>query len=114
MIQQTDLRLLNLMLEKVNRLIGLLNTHSLEEIESNFVYTDTIQFEFEKLYEDSNRLSTEFRITHANLPINELRAIRNRVAHDYETVSVQILINTIQNDLPLLKEIIENLISSGQ
>ena len=104
-----DLRILSMMEEKIDRLIEVAEKYSLEEIENNFLLSDTIQFEFEKLYEDSRRLSPVFCWTHPNLPINDLRAIRNRVAHDYESVSLRILVNTIKIDLPGLKTIIRNL-----
>ena len=87
------------------------NKHTDEEIEENYIYSDTIQFEFEKLYEDITRLSVEFRIAHQDLHIDDLRAIRNRVAHNYESVSLKILLDTIRNDISLLKESLSNVIS---
>ena len=56
-----------------------------------------------KLYEDSTRLSSEFRMYHQELHIDDLRGIRNRVAHDYESVSLKILIDTVKEDIPVLK-----------
>ena len=113
MIQKTDLRVLNLMLEKIERLIDTVNNHSLEEIESNYYISDSIQYEFEKLFEDSSRLSTEFRINNPDLPFNELRSIRNRIAHDYESVIIKKLIDTAKNDLPKLKTQIESIASKN-
>ena len=110
MIQKTDLRILNLMLEKIDRLIELNNKYNLKEIESNYVISDAIQFEFEKLYEDSTRLSIELRIAYPNLPFDELRSIRNRIAHDYESVIIKILVDTINDDLPGLKNKIKEII----
>ena len=103
MISATDLRLLNSMIEKCDRLIEICKNHTDEEIEENYLYSDTIQFEFEKLYEDSTRLSGEFRINFPELHIDELRAIRNRVAHNYESVSLKTLIDTARNDIPKLR-----------
>ena len=111
MIQQTDLRILNLMLEKIDKLFYILKEHSLEEIEYDFTLSDSIQFEFEKLYEDSTRLSNEFRVTHPEFPYSQLRSIRNRVAHNYESVIIKILIDTIQNDLQDLRTLIATLIN---
>ncbi len=55
-MKKSDLRIINLMIEKIDRLIEVVSNHSLEEIESNYLYSDTIQYEFEKLYEDSTKL----------------------------------------------------------
>ena len=106
MISETDIRILSLMVEKCDRLIQICQANSDEEIVKNFIYSDAIQFEFEKLYEDSTRLSNELRLYHQELHIDDLRGIRNRVAHDYESVSLKILIDTVREDIPNLKETI--------
>ena len=111
-ISPSDLRLLNSMLEKVNRLLELYATNTVEEINSKFYLSDSVQFEFEKLYEDSERLSSEFKAFQNELHVNDLRAIRNRVAHDYESVSLKILLDTIRDDMPVLKETLEKLIEN--
>ena len=100
MISKTDLRILSLMIEKIERLIEIVEKHTREEIERDYVYGDAIQYEFEKLYEDTTRLSAELRISHPELKIDDLRGIRNRVAHEYETVVLSILIDTIEEDFP--------------
>ena len=103
MTNQTDIRILSLMIEKCDRLIEICSNHNNEEISSNYIYSDAIQFEFEKLYEDSTRLSAEFRLYHQELHIDDLRGIRNRVAHDYESVSLKILLDTVRDDIPVLR-----------
>lgn len=108
MISKTDLRIISLMLEKIERLIKITSEKDRAEIESNYILSDAIQFEFEKLYQDSNRLSTEIRVVYGQkLHIDELRSIRNRVAHDYESVSLKILIDTVEEDMPALKKDLE-------
>ena len=110
MIENTDVRIITLMIEKINRLIEIYNNYSTDEIKTNYIYSDTILYEFEKLYEDSTKLSPSFLILHPDLPIKQLRSIRNRIAHDYESVSIQILIDTIEKDLPALKSQLEGFI----
>lgn len=112
MKEPTDLRILQLMIEKTERLISICKDHTDEEIMSNYILSDAIQYEFEKLYEDSTRLSNIFRMTHPNLPVDELRSIRNRIAHNYESVSMRILLNTIRDDIPELKKTLEGLLNS--
>lgn len=114
MKQVTDDRILSLMIEKTERLMAILQGHSRKEIESNFILSDAVQFEFEKLYEDSTKLSHELRISYQELHLDDLRSIRNRVAHDYEKVSLKILLDTIENDIPLLKETLGKILSSNK
>ena len=113
MIEKTDLRILSLMIEKCGRLVEIMNSHSKEEIKSNYVLSDAIQYEFEKLYEDSTRLSMLFRIDHNDLlHIDALRGIRNRVAHNYESVILDILFDTIKNDIPIMKRDLETILET--
>ena len=112
MINKTDERIISLMIEKVNRLIEIGTKYSEEEIKTNFILSDAIQYEFEKLYEDSQRLSIEIRIEHkGKLHIDDLRSIRNRVAHNYASVILKILIDTIKNDIPILKNDLEEMLT---
>ena len=102
------------MLEKCDKLIEIGSRFTGEEIEKDFIYSDSVQYEFEKLYEDSARLSEEIKNNHPELHIDDLRGIRNRVAHAYESVSLNILLDTIRNDIPTLRQTILNFLQQKQ
>ena len=110
-MKDTDRRILTYILEKIDRLMDICNNHPLEEIEGNYLLSDALQFEYEKIYNDCTKLSPEFIIEQKSFPIDQLRGIRNRVAHDYEHVSIRILYDTVIKDMPSLKETIENLLN---
>ena len=114
MINQSDLRVLSMMSEKTGRLMEILNKYDRDEIQNNYVLSDAVQFEFEKLYEDSTKLSIEFRANNSGLHIEDLRAIRNRVAHDYESVSISILLDTIEKDIPELNSLLLELLKNNK
>lgn len=110
MISQTDLRILSMMIDKTERLMEVYKKHSRDEIEFDYTLSDTIQYEFEKIYEDATRLSMELRVNHSELHIDDLRGIRNRVAHEYESVSLAILLDTIEKDIPILNQDLKSFI----
>ena len=114
MINPADSRIVNSMIEKASRLIEICAKNTREQIAENYVLSDSLQYEFEKLYEDSTRLSFEFRMSHDWLHIDDLRAIRNRVAHNYESVSLSILFDTVEKDIPKLKDLLEKVIEEGK
>lgn len=114
MINQSDLRVLSMMSEKTGRLMEILNKYDRDEIQNNYVLSDAVQFEFEKLYEDSTKLSIEFRVNNSGLHIEDLRAIRNRVAHDYESVSISILLDTIEKDISKLNSLLLELLKNNK
>ena len=52
----------------------------------------------------AGHLSEEFRAQHAQMPWNEIKAMRNIVAHAYGSISVQMTWETIEQDIPALSE----------
>ena len=112
MISKSDVRILSLMLEKASRLSEILKKYGRKEIQNNYILSDSINYEFEKLFEDSSRLSLEFRIERGKeLNFEKLRAIRNRIAHDYESVILDVLLDTVENDIPNFISEIEKVLS---
>ena len=48
-------------------------------------------------------LSEEFRLSHPQMPWNEIKGMRNVMAHAYGSLSVQTTWETIEHDIPALK-----------
>ena len=110
----TDKRIIDNIVIKIDRIIEICSSHSFEEIKDNYVLSDALQYEYEKMYFDVSKLSPQFYMNHSDVPIDKLRGIRNRVAHDYETVSLQILYDTAKNDMPVFKETLISLLKEDK
>ena len=110
----TDKRIVDNIIIKIDRIIEICNNHSFDEIMNDYVLSDALQYEYEKMYFDVTKLSPLFYTSNTSVPIEKLRGIRNRVAHDYETVSLQILYDTAKNDLPKFKETLVNALKEGK
>lgn len=110
----TDKRIIDNIVIKIDRIIEICNNHSFDEIMNDYVLSDALQYEYEKMYFDVTKLSPLFYTSNTSVPIEQLRGIRNRVAHDYETVSLQILYDTAKNDLPKFKETLVNALKEGK
>ena len=95
MIKENDLRIISSMILECNRLTKICDDYSDEMIINSFIYSDSLLYEFEKLFEDSTRLSKELQ-EDPHLHINDLRGIRNRIAHRYESITLSILIDTVK------------------
>ncbi len=48
--------------------------------------------------------SGEFQEKHDQLPWSQMRAIRNRIIHDYRGINLQVIWDTVQNNLPALEK----------
>ena len=64
--------------------------------------------------EAANRIQKqepEFITAHPSLPWNQMRGLRNRMIHNYFDVNVEVLWNTVKEDLPKLKQQIDELLT---
>ena len=57
-----------------------------------------------------NRLSEDIKESERDIPWNAIRAMRNLHAHDYERVDLEIVWNTLVDDIPELRKKLENLL----
>ena len=61
-----------------------------------------------------NRLDNEYKTSHLEIPFFKITSIRNRIAHDYLSVSLETLYETVENDFSEFKTLIVNLINQEQ
>jgi uncharacterized protein with HEPN domain len=59
------------------------------------------------------RLYPEFSAQHPQLPWKQMRGMRNRMAHGYFDINLDIVWETICNDLPTLEATLHAVIESG-
>ena len=62
----------------------------------------------------ANRLSDEVKETNKDIPWRAIRGMRNLHAHDYENVDLEIVWNTLVEDIPLLRKKMELLLCDTQ
>ncbi|NEP88196.1 MAG: DUF86 domain-containing protein [Okeania sp. SIO2C2] len=61
------------------------------------------------LGEAVNRLSSTFIDSHPQIPVRQIKGMRNRVTHEYKEVDCDIIWDAIHKDVPRLLAILENL-----
>ena len=61
-----------------------------------------------------SRMAPEFIAQHPELPWSEMRRMRNIVVHAYFAVNLNILRQTVHEDLPVLKQQIDELLKQGR
>lgn len=77
--------------------------NSYECFQGDKVYRNACALCILQIGELVGNLSLDFRSTHPEMPWNEMRAMRNIVAHAYGSISVQTTWETIETDIPKLK-----------
>lgn len=56
-----------------------------------------------------DKLAPDLLATHPDVPWKSIKGMREKLAHDYDTVSVTIIWNTATRELPLLRDAVRSL-----
>ena len=67
-------------------------------------YRNAVTMPILQIGELSNHLSEEFKQQNKQIPWNEMRGIRNLMAHQYHSVDFEIIWDTSRIDIPALRE----------
>ena len=97
-------------LTDVNYLIALTKRYSKDELEKNETILDSIFFRFIQIAENSAKLTKEFKLTYYQIAWSSINGLRNRIVHDYGHTDVTVILQTLEEDIPYLKEILEQYI----
>jgi len=68
---------------------------------------------FEIIGEASRGLTDQFREEHQQVPWREISDMRNRVTHGYFDIDLDVVWNTIMNDLPALEDAVVSWLPPG-
>jgi uncharacterized protein with HEPN domain len=79
----------------------------------NRMLQDAIVRQLEIIGEASGNLSKAFCNEHPEVPWGQIVAMRNRIAHDYMNVDMDIVWDVVQQDLPLLKGQAERILKAS-
>jgi uncharacterized protein with HEPN domain len=74
--------------------------------EDQMLHDATIR-QLEVLGEAANKLSTDFKSNNPDLPLRQVISMRNFLIHGYDEVDLQIVWDTIQQNIPELKKKLE-------
>jgi uncharacterized protein with HEPN domain len=78
---------------------------------NNGMMQDAVMRQIEIIGEASRNISDEFQEAHPELPWLQMRGIRNKIVHDYLEINQDVIWDTVQNDLPMLKTLVERLLA---
>ena len=77
----------------------------IQELNENEILLDSMLFRMIQLSENAKRLSEEYKQERKRIPWNAIYGLRNRIVHDYGNVDLDVVFETLKNDIPeLLKK----------
>lgn len=77
-----------------------------EEFAKNEVLQDSMMFRLIQISENSRKLSDDFKMDHPAIPWTAVYGLRNRIVHDYGSVDLGIVFDTLKVSIPQLNEIL--------
>lgn len=80
---------------------------SLEEFGKNDILLDSMMFRMIQISENSKRLTDGYKSKKANVPWNSISGLRNRIVHDYGNVDLNVVYDTLKNDIPELLNMLD-------
>jgi uncharacterized protein with HEPN domain len=105
---------LGLYLEDINTSINKIRKYTrgmnYSEFKKDHKTVDAVIRNLEIIGEAAGKLPSEFKKKHPQVPWRKMIGLRNRVAHEYFGIDIEILWTTIHYDLPYLKKEVKKLI----
>lgn len=96
-------------IRKIEKYIQNLNY---KEFSGNLMIVDAVVRNLEIIGEAVKNLSKEIKISHPEIPWQEIAGMRNKVIHEYFGVNLKIVWKTIKERLPELKIKIEEILKN--
>lgn len=87
-------------LKDLNFMVTQMKDVTVDELNSNEVLLDSMLFRMIQISENSKKLSDDYKQKHASVPWNAVYGFRNRIVHDYGNVELDIVYETLKNDIP--------------
>lgn len=79
----------------------------MEEFYRNELLIDSILFRMIQISENVKRLSKDFKDSNGSVPWTSIIGLRNLIVHEYGKVDLAIVIETVNSDIPKLRELLK-------
>ncbi len=80
-----------------------------DEFAKNELLLDSIMFRFIQISEHIKKLSATFRNEHSNIPWRDIIGLRNRIVHEYGNVDLDIIYNTVKEDIYIIEKLFRSI-----
>lgn len=97
-------------IQKLQQDLTFIVTHmrnvDIEELGKNEILQDSMLFRMIQISENAKKLTEEYKMEHAGIPWKAIYGLRNRIVHDYGNVDLEVVYETLKNDIPELLEMV--------
>ena len=95
--------------EDISFIILITKNISFEQYNKDTILNNAVNFRFIQIAENTKELSDEIILKDKTIPWAKISGLRNKIVHDYGNIYLDVIYETIKNDLPRLLVQIHNL-----
>jgi len=99
-----DIAYIEHILDCINKIQAYTENLDKETFVQNNLVIDTTIRNFEIIGEAAKMISENLKLSYFEVPWKEMAGMRDKLIHDYLGVDVNVIWETVQDDIPLLKE----------
>ena len=93
--------------------MGYAEGRSRSDLDADAMLRDALVLQVQVIGEAASRVGADTRHAAPEIPWHELRAMRNRLVHEYFRVDLDLLWGTVERDLPALRRGLRELLGEG-
>ncbi len=109
-MKKDNLVYINQINDFINDIESYISDMNFDIFDSDYKTQDAVLRKLGLIGEAAKKLDQEFIKKYPNFPIKEAISIRNKMIHEYDDIDLRIIWDTIQKDLPLLKNEIKHIL----
>jgi uncharacterized protein with HEPN domain len=102
------------MLDAISRTEGYTTGVGVEDFMGNNMIQAAVTREIEIIGEATKKLSKDFKEKYRNIPWKKMAGMRDKLIHDYLGVDLDAVWNTVEMDVPILKDKIKKVLSKEE
>ncbi len=99
-------------LESVEKILFITKEVLYKKFEEDWIIQDVVIRNLEIIGEAANHIDEDLREKFPEIQWNEIRGLRNLIAHVYFNIDTLQIWETVQNNIPELKESIQNILKN--
>lgn len=97
-------------IDSINKIEDYIAEHNFQSFKSSGITIDAVIRNIEVIGEAANHIPLKIRKTYPDIPWEQMRGIRNIMAHEYFGIDIKIVWYTAKRHLPRLKIKLEKLV----